>query len=32
MIDESRILHKLQAITESLSKLEELASMDRDSF
>ena len=32
MVDESRILHKLQAITDSLSKLEELAQMDRDVF
>lgn len=32
MVDESRILHKLQAITDSLSKLEELAQMGRDGF
>ena len=32
MVDESRILHKLQAITDSLSKLEELAQMGRDVF
>ena len=32
MIDESRVLRKLQVITDSLSKLEELACMDRDSF
>jgi len=32
VVDESRILHKLQAITDSLSKLEELAQMDRDVF
>jgi len=32
VVDESRILHKLQAITGSLSKLEELAQMDRDVF
>ena len=32
MVDESRILHNLQAITDSLSKLEELAQMDRDVF
>ena len=32
MVDESRILHKLHAITDSLAKLEELERMDRDSF
>ena len=32
MVDESRILHKLQAITDSLSKLEELAQMGKDVF
>ena len=32
MVDESRILHKLQAITDSLSKLEELAQMGGDVF
>jgi len=32
VVDESRILHKLQAITDSLSKLEELAQMGRDVF
>lgn len=32
MVDESRILHKLQAITDSLSKLEELAQMGGDAF
>lgn len=32
MIDESRILRKIQTITESLSKLEELARMERDNF
>ena len=32
MIDESRVLRKLQVVTDSLSKLEELACMDRDSF
>lgn len=32
MVDESRILHNLQAITDSLSKLEELAQMGGDVF
>jgi uncharacterized protein YutE (UPF0331/DUF86 family) len=32
VVDESRILHKLQAITDSLSKLEELAQMGKDVF
>jgi len=32
VVDESRILHKLQAITDSLSKLEELAQMGGDVF
>jgi uncharacterized protein YutE (UPF0331/DUF86 family) len=32
MIDESRILRRIQAITESLSKLKELARMERDKF
>ncbi|MBP7892569.1 MAG: hypothetical protein KA063_03415 [Firmicutes bacterium] len=32
MVDESRILQKIQAITDSLSKLEELARMDRGTF
>jgi len=32
VVDESKILRKLQAITESLSKLEELARMDKDTF
>ena len=32
MIDESRVLRKLQVVTDSLSKLEELARMDRDAF
>jgi len=32
VVDESRILHNLQAITDSLSKLEELAQMGGDVF
>jgi uncharacterized protein YutE (UPF0331/DUF86 family) len=32
VVDESRILQKIQAITDSLSKLEELARMDRGTF
>ncbi|MBC7083775.1 MAG: hypothetical protein H5T95_09875 [Firmicutes bacterium] len=32
MVDESKILRKLQTITESLSKLEELARMNKDDF
>ena len=32
MVDESRILQKIQAITDSLSKLEELARMDMGTF
>lgn len=32
MVDESRILHKLRFITSALSRLDELAQMDKDVF
>lgn len=32
MVDESRVLHKLRFITASLSRLDELAQMDREAF